>query len=116
MYEDIEELGNLSDKDSDDSKAPIQDFWTDSESLRYTVIRPHTNATCEDISCVTHSGRRDTVCLDMRMVNMSAGALSGKAGYFETFVLFSKVPIKYFLLIIKFKNKLWRFRTNNSLL
>ena len=66
-------METFSDKDIE---AP-GDFWEDSESMSYTVIRPDTNTTCESISCVTSSGWRTAVCLDMRLVNMSAGALSG---------------------------------------
>ena len=66
-------METFSDKDIE---AP-GDFWEDSESVSYTVIRPDTNTTCESISCVTSSGWRTAVCLDMRLVNMSAGDLSG---------------------------------------
>ena len=55
------------------------DVWedlSDPESLVYNVLKPSPNATCEMISCVSSAGSRDVACLDMRELNMSAGALS----------------------------------------
>ena len=55
------------------------DVWedlSDSESLGYNVLHPSPNATCELISCVSSAGSRDVACLDLRQLNMSAGALS----------------------------------------
>ena len=55
------------------------DVWedlSDSESLGYNVLKPSPNATCEFISCVSSAGSRDVACLDMRQLNMSAGAFS----------------------------------------
>ena len=47
-------------------------------SPSYSVIKPdNTEASCELISCVSSAGRRDVACLDLRLLNMSAGALSG---------------------------------------
>ena len=55
------------------------DVWedlSDSESLGYNIFKPSPNATCELISCVSSDGSRDVACLDMRQLNMSAGAFS----------------------------------------
>lgn len=55
------------------------DVWedlSDSESLGYNVLHPSPNATCELISCVSSAGSRDVACLDLRQLNMSAGAFS----------------------------------------
>ena len=55
------------------------DVWedlSDSESLGYNILKPSPNATCEMISCVSSEGSRDVACLDMRQLNMSAGAFS----------------------------------------
>ena len=74
--EGLDQIDTLSDNNVERSSDQLN-FWEDPDSESYTVIKPDINTTCESISCVTSSGWRTAVCLDMRLVNMSAGDLSG---------------------------------------
>ena len=60
----------------DNRTVEVWEDLNDSESLGYNVLHPSPNATCELISCVSSAGSRDVACLDMRQLNMSAGAFS----------------------------------------
>ena len=60
----------------------VEEVWEDvgdPEFLEFSVLKPASNTSCEMISCVSSAGSRDVACLDMRMVNMSAGAFSATA-------------------------------------
>ena len=74
--EGLDQIDTLSDNNVERSSDQLN-FWEDPDSESYTVIKPDINTTCESISCVTNTGSRTAVCLDMRLVNMSAGGLSG---------------------------------------
>ena len=55
------------------------DVWEDlgdSQHLGYNVLKPPASATCELITCVSSAGASDVACLDLRQLNMSAGAFS----------------------------------------
>ena len=60
----------------DNRTMEVWEDLNDSESLGYNVLHPSPNATCELISCVSSAGSRDVACLDLRQLNMSAGAFS----------------------------------------
>ena len=65
--------------ENNDQENRTVDVWEDlsvSETLGYNVLKPSPKATCELISCVSSAGSRDVACLDLRQLNMSAGALS----------------------------------------
>ena len=62
-----------------DHENRTEDVWaelSDVEYQGYNILKPDSNASCELISCVSSSSTRDVACLDLRTLNMSAGAFS----------------------------------------
>ena len=82
-YDDSESLNyGESDNNQTAGEVEVEEVWEDvgdPEFLEFSVLKPASNTSCEMISCVSSAGSRDVACLDMRMVNMSAGAFSATA-------------------------------------
>ena len=80
---DYDDSESVSFEESDhQNRTAVADVWEDvgdPEFLEFSVLKPASNTSCEMISCVSSAGSRDVACLDMRMVNMSAGAFSATA-------------------------------------
>ena len=63
----------------DDHTNRTENVWEDIseiESMGYNVLKPDQDAVCELISCGSTSSSRSVACLDLRQLNMSAGAFS----------------------------------------
>ena len=73
--EHLEELEDIT-GDGYDNRTSVWDDIGDSEFQGYNILKPDSDANCELISCVTSSSTRDVACLDLRTLNMSAGAFS----------------------------------------
>ena len=54
----------------------VWDDISEVESMGYNVLKPGDDAECELISCVSSSSSKSVACLDLRQLNMSAGAFS----------------------------------------
>ena len=64
---------------SDNTNNSTDNVWEsidEADYQGYNIVKPSEAAQCEMISCVSSSSSRDVACLDIRQLNMSAGAFS----------------------------------------
>ena len=73
--EHLEEMEDITGEDFD-NRTSVWDDIGDSEFQGYNILKPDSDAQCELISCVSSPSTRDVACLDLRTLNMSAGAFS----------------------------------------
>ena len=65
------------DKHGDNRTENVWEDRSEIKSMGYNVMKPSEDVICELISCVSSSSsEKDVACLDLRQLNMSAGAFS----------------------------------------